>query len=208
MLKVDKQRIEGLISTSDADRIVAAKQLDALPHGHFENHRISSAFVKQREKKLLSAYRETQSSLVREWVLQILAVALIDTDDVIKIASEALTTDCRYLPTLLYYVWRSAPKFAHCKEKIKSLYQHPDVEVRWRSALVLEKLPLEYKSDIAVIRTLMTDDYHTTRTYAVLALKKLGRIEALDRIALERVVRLDDGAARTYATELLGRREF
>jgi 16S rRNA U516 pseudouridylate synthase RsuA-like enzyme len=64
-------------------------------------------------------------------------------------------------------------------------------------------LPLDYESDIQVIRRLMHDSFHTTRTYAVLALKRLGRIEAADREALEAVLCLDDGAARAYAQELL-----
>lgn len=49
----------------------------------------------------------------------------------------------------------------------------------------------------------MVDSYHTTRTYAVLALKKLGHVRFRDRLVLNKVVKIDDGAARTYAQELL-----
>ena len=64
-------------------------------------------------------------------------------------------------------------------------------------------MPLEYDSDIEVIRSLMTDDYYTARTYAVLALKKLNKLEKLDKKILKQVIKIDDGAARTYANELL-----
>lgn len=49
----------------------------------------------------------------------------------------------------------------------------------------------------------MEDSYHTTKTYAVLALKKLGHVGFRDRLVPNEVVKIDDGAARTYAQELL-----
>ena len=116
---------------------------------------------------------------------------------------ESLQPHCVYLPTLLYYVYTKPAKFHDCKEKIRALYQHPDDQVRWRCALVLNNLSLEYDCDIQVIRCLMTDSFHAARTYAVLALKKMGRIELADREALRAVLSIDDGAARTYAEQML-----
>ena len=205
MLKADKLKVEGLVASDEALRIESAVQLQALEPGHFEDHPISVNFVKGIEEKLLAAYRDTDSPLVREWVLQVLASASIESDELVSIVSAALTPECPYLPTLLYYIWQSAHKFPNIKEQVKLLCSHPDPQVRWRCALVLEKIPLDYKNDVGVIRALMTDEYYTTRTYAVLALKKLGKVGFFDRRALKKVIKIDDGAARTYANELLGK---
>ena len=89
------------------------------------------------------------------------------------------------------------------KEKIKGLYDHKDFNVRWRVALVLEKMNLNYETDSEVIRNLLLDEYPTTRIYAVLALKKLGRVETIVANVLREVIRIDDGAARQYAQQLI-----
>ena len=121
MLKADKQLIELLISTNEKERIDAAEQLAALDGGHFEDHPFSAKFIKEREKNLIAAYHATESVLVKEWVLQALAGALVESNEVVSLVSDALTEDCNYLPTLLYYIWQSSQKFFHCKEKVKAL---------------------------------------------------------------------------------------
>jgi hypothetical protein len=203
MLKADKLKIEKLLSGVEAVRLEGTAELSALEAGHFEDHPISAKFIREIEDRLLKSYRETNSDKVKEWVLQVLAEALIESDEVVKLVSESLNRECKYLPTLLYYIWQSANKFTQCKANVKSLYDHPDAQVRWRCALVLEKLPLDYDADIKVIRALMLDDYYTARTYAVLALMKMGKVGFFDRRILKKVTKIDDGAARDYANQIL-----
>jgi hypothetical protein len=204
MIKADKLKIERLISEDEVERIAASEELEALEPGHFEDHPISQKFIREREQELINCFYSTKSEKVKQWVLQVLAEALIESDQVVAMVAESLSPNCKYLPTLLYYMWQSSSKFADKKDKVKALSKHPDAQVRWRCALVLEKIPLEYGEDIKVIRELMLDDYHTTRTYAVLALKKMNKIGFFDRLALKKVIKIDDGAAKTYAHELLG----
>ncbi|MCH1924771.1 hypothetical protein L9G74_10040 [Shewanella sp. C32] len=205
MLNADKLKIEKLISNDEAERIATCEELDALDLGHFEDHPISQKFIHEREKELIDTFYSTKSEKVKEWILQVLAEALIESEEVVAIVANSLTQNCKYLPTLLYYMWQNSSKFINNKQQIKTLSKHADAQVRWRVALVLENMPLEYGEDIKVIRELMLDEYYTTRTYAVLALKKLNKLGFLDRLALKRVIKVDDGAARTYALELLGK---
>src|SRR5690606_15697301 len=113
MLKADKLKVERLVASDEAIRIEAAAQLQALEAGHFEDHPISANFVRGIEKKLLPAYRDTGSPLVKEWVLQVLASASIESDELVAIVSAALRPECPFLPTLLYYIWQSTHKFPH-----------------------------------------------------------------------------------------------
>ena len=93
MLKADKQLIELLISTNEKERIDAAEQLAAMDVGHFEDHPFSAKFIKEREKSLITAYHATESVLVKEWVLQALAGALVESNEVVSLVSDALTED-------------------------------------------------------------------------------------------------------------------
>jgi hypothetical protein len=203
MLKVDKLRILQLASEDESLRVHAAEDLAKLEAGHFEDHPVSQSFVKNLKSALLNAHRQTTSQLVREWVTQVLADAGAEGEDIHQLVVEALVPNCGYLPTLLYYIYTKAHRFHSQKEQIKSLCGHADDEVRWRCALVLEKMPLSYESDVACLRLLAVDPYYTTRTYAVLAFSKIGARSPEDLRVLKKVVEIDNGAAKTYASGML-----
>jgi hypothetical protein len=203
MLKKDKTRFLQLASTDEEMRISAALELTDLPRGHFEDHPVSSKFIQEQLPNFVRAYRDTRNELVREWIVQGIACGQIFNQEIKRIVEAEINPSCLFLPTLLYLTWLNAPEFQDSKEKIKELHNHGDFEVRWRVALVLEKLNLEYENDSDVIRSLLLDEYPTTRIYAVLALKKLGRLETIDETTLREVIRIDDGAAQQYARQLM-----
>jgi hypothetical protein len=203
MLKADRVHIERLASKDEAIRLSAASELEALELGHFEDHPVSRKLVAERESALVQAFHETASPLVREWVVQVLAEGSARGPGVTELVKSALEPHCEFLPTLLYYVYCTPAPFADVKDKVKLLHDHPDEQVRWRCALVLSLLPLEHERDIDVVRQLLTDRHGATRSYAVEALRKMGRITGADRPALEEAIRLDEGPASTSARALL-----
>lgn len=203
MLKTDKLRILQLASEDESVRVNAAEELAKLEAGHFEDHPVSQSFVKNLKSALLDAHRRTTSPLVREWVTQVLADGGAEGEDIDQLIVEALVPNCGYLPTLLYYIYTKAHRFHSHKEQIKSLCGHADDEVRWRCALALEKMPLSYENDVACLRVLAVDPYYTTRTYAVLAFSKIGARSPEDLQVLRKVLEIDNGAARTYASGML-----
>jgi hypothetical protein len=213
MLLADKLRIEQLTSRAETTRVQAAIELGDLEPGHFEQHPFDPNFVRALESGLIAAFGESADDRVRVQVLQAFAGVALESDAFFSMVTDALQPECSFLPHLLYYVWRITvpraaqarrhPRFTECKEQVKALSRHSDPQVRWRCALVLQAGPLDYDRDIEVIRSLMVDEHATARTHAVLAFKKLGRVETLDRAVLNLVESLDQGAARVYARQLL-----
>jgi hypothetical protein len=203
VLKSDKQAFIDLMSSDEMKRVAALDKLNRLPLGHFEDHPVSVRFVKERFHDFMKAFRESSDPGVRDWLFQAIADSEVITEEVKEIVAQELKPSCRYLPTLLYLVWQNKQEFVHLKDAVKMLYTHPDHEVRWRVALILESSSLEYDDDIQVVRALMMDEYVTARLYAVLSLKKIGRVDQEDIVILQNIIRLDEGADSLYASRLL-----
>lgn len=206
MLKADKLLITQLASAKDTERQSAALALQALPRGHFEDHPPSRKFIQGLQAVLLLAYQTSASELVRDWCVQLLADAQVMGAEMEGLVKAALQPECAFLKTLLYYISLNPRRFQDCKSQILRLSAHPDEEVRWRCAYVLEMLVLDYDSDAATLRGLFADSCETTRTYAVLAFKGLRRLEAEDISALQALIQTNADAASAHAQDLLAGR--
>jgi hypothetical protein len=202
MLKADKLRLQALASSDESERVAAAAALDQLEPGHFEEHPVSVALVRRLSASLLAAHRESKDDAVKRWVVQFLAEAGIESPEVDELVAASLIPSCTFLPTLLYYVSTKVTRYGHVKDAVKRLSTHPDDQVRWRCALVLHGMPLDYAEDAETLRRLALERYPTARTYAVLAMKNIGVREEIDRLTLQRVAAIE-GAAKHYALELL-----
>lgn len=205
MLKKDKLLVKRLASTDDEVRVAAAGELDQLEKGHFEDHPVSMRLIGDLQPALVAAHVATSSALVKQWITQVLADGHATGTGIDALVLAALTPGCSYLPTLLYYMWSNCARFEGHKEQIKTLCGHADEQVRWRCALILYHMPLalSYDTDAACLRALALDAFPTARTYAVLAMARLGVQSAEDVRVLRRVVEIDEGAAAVYAQELL-----
>jgi hypothetical protein len=152
---------------------------------------------------LLEAHRQTQSASVRKWVTQMFAEVLAEGEEIYRMVEEALVPECAYLPTLLYYIHTKGHRLPHLKDKVKALYQHPDEEVRWRVALVLDRMPLTHAEDAPCLRALAVDSYYATRLHACIAYSRIGARAPEDLAAMKQVVEMDDGAAKVYAQGMI-----
>lgn len=204
----DELNLEYLASFDDADRLLGAAQLEEKGNGYFDdggfsNRTIDTESIHAKKDELISAYENTRHDVVKKWILFFLDKAFVADEKLLTLVSSSISPNCGHLHMALAFISGKTKRFQHDKEKIKSLYKHEDPEVRWRCSLVLRSLSLTYNEDIEVIRALMLDSHPTTRTYAVLALKNLGRISSDDRTVLEKVIDIDDYAARAYAQELI-----
>jgi hypothetical protein len=212
ILPSDRRLIERLVSGVEADRLKAVLELEDLEPGHFEEHGISPWFVEANAERLLVTYRNTRHEPIKRWILILIAYAGFVNDEILDIVSRSLDRNCEVLSPTLNLIYQnaareSAARFQHLISEIKQLHNHPDTEVRWRCAMVLRFLSLDYEKDADVIRALMLDDCYATRTEAVGAFKNaLGRriVDENDRTILEKLIEKDgSGAAAYYAKQLL-----
>lgn len=184
MLKIDKLRVDRLLSSDVVVSEAAARELSDTPIGHFEDHPIDKKFVLQRAKRLIALHRTTNSAIVQEWIVQLLAESGYVDKDSVHLLTESISPDCPYLPNLLYAISQHPGEFSHAKARIKKLIHHENAEVRWRSGFVLSLLSLKYKEDIQTIRRLMLDKHQTTQHYGFICFARLRESSILDKIIL------------------------
>ena len=211
LLPSDRRLIERLMSEYDAEKLKAALELDDLEAGHFEDHSIHPWFTIDNAGRLLAAYRDTRHQLVKQRILDLFAKANFLNDEILDIVTKSLDWDSDLLTSILYLIYetpssQSAASFQHLIPQIKLLHCHPENEVRWRCAMALKRLPLDYEKDIEVIRTLMLDDHYSTRREAVDAFSKvLGqRILCAEDIGiLKKLIEIDGTNAAAYSANQL-----
>ncbi|MBX9685488.1 MAG: hypothetical protein K2X27_02225 [Candidatus Obscuribacterales bacterium] len=209
LLPSDRLLIEGLISDSEEERLAAANSLDELEPGHFEEHSVAKIFIEDKSSFLEASFRKSKHRSVKAWVLSFLADAEYVSDELVDIISAELRPDSLLLEPLLYYIYRNPKRFQHLKSGIKQFHLHSDSDLRWRAALALKNLELNYLDDIDVVRTLMLDDFYASRLEGLFAFKKIlgeASLSEADRMFLSRVIDKDEnGSAAFYAKELLSK---
>jgi hypothetical protein len=198
--------LDSLASLDDDERLLGVQQLEKKGLGYFDDRAIDTEAIRLRQEELMYTYDHTQHDLVKSWILFFFMTAFIFSDRVKASVLLNITPSCGHLKMALAYISWKASRFLDAKEKVKSLYNHTDPEVRWRCALVLSGLPLNRNEDASVVRALALDSHYTARLYGVLALRKLEPFDSEDWSVLEQVVLVDDYSARAHAKELLASR--
>lgn len=207
LLPADRQLCKALMSSDDEERLKAALVLDSREKGHFEDHSIAATYIEDHAEQLLSAYKNTKHSKVREWVLNFLGQAAYACGELTEYVAAELHANSKLLPHVLYVIYQTPQQFQHLKNALKELHKHRDEKVRWRVALALKFFSLDYADDMEVVRTLMLDDFYAARLEGVFAFKKIlgaDKLRESDRSLLNAVIEKDGtGSASFYAKELL-----
>lgn len=209
----EELNLDYLASNDDSVRLMGAMRLEEKGIDYFEegalgfsDRTIDTELIKLKQEELIDSYENTKHSTVKAWILYFFKSAFIRNERIKALVVTDIEPSFGNLEMVLAYVGWNGSHFHDAKEKVKALYNHENSEIRWRCAYVLHALRLNYSEDIQVIRSLALDSHDTARTYAVLALKKLGNLSSEDYSMLEKVITIDDGAARLYAKELLALR--
>ncbi len=207
LLPSDRALCESLMSSNDEERLRAAQALDSCEPGHFEEHSIAKTYIEDHAEKLLAAYKSSKHNKVKDWILFLMAQAECTSSELTEIVTADLKPDSEFLQQTLYLIYRTPQQFQHLKNDLKKLHNHPNEKVRWRVALALKLLSINYADDIDVIKALMLDDFYAARLEGILAFKKvLGSdpIQETDRNLLRALIDKDEnGSAAYYANELL-----
>ena len=163
MLKADVKRFENLASADEPARVAAAVQLQQLEFRHFDDHPAGKfRFSDDEVRSLLSNWHSTSSELVKIWIAQALALTETSTPEVQRITdvlADTLRFDGHYMPEVAEFLSRYLPHMKEGNAVIKSLYRHPNPDVRWRCVLALRSMAfqneLDYASDMPIVRALI-----------------------------------------------------
>jgi hypothetical protein len=207
LLPADRRLFEGLMSTDEAERLRAADALDALEHGHFEDHPIASNFPEDNVDRLLAAFHASGARRVKNWILQLLSETKAHTPEVVAAVAAHLGPQSELLEPSLYMIHRAPRHYAHLTPAVIALRGHADRGVRWRCAMALGHVSPDEPGVLDALHALMLDADGGTRLQAVLALHYRRAVRKLDeasRPVLEKVVAMDPAsAAARHAKTLL-----
>jgi hypothetical protein len=166
MLKKDKEDFLAFVS---GDLVLTQKAVDSLnarEKGHFEDHPMSSKFVKQYLNELVNLWRESSVGGAREWTLQFIADAGVSNENTKPLIVAALSDpSCPFLPTVIYLMSTSPNLFADSGKYLLPLASHPDREVRWRVAYFISKVKSPDQDMKRCIELLKQDRDDTTQVY-------------------------------------------
>jgi hypothetical protein len=206
-LPADRRRFEGLMAADEAARIAAADGLDALEHGHFEDHPIASSFPEEHSERLLAAFHASGERRVKAWILYLLSETTRHTPHMVAAVAAHLAPGSHLLEPCLSMIQRAPRSYAHLTPAVVALADHAERNVRWRCAIALRSLPLDIAPHLDALHALMLDTDANTRLYAVLALHDKRATRQLDeasRAVLQKVIDMDGkSAAAGHARKLL-----
>lgn len=207
LLPSDRRLFEGLMSTDEATRVAAARALDALEHGHFEDHAISAPFPEDNVDRLLAAFHATHDREVKAWVLTTLSHMKVHTPGVVAAVSALLAPEGELLDLALYLVHCDWKRYAHLTGTLIALHRHADRKIRYRCAMALAHWPPEEPGVLDALHALMLDADELTRLYAVDALynrRALRKLDAASRPVLEKMIAMGGTTvAASHAKRLL-----
>jgi|GEM_PF-5716556 hypothetical protein len=166
MLKKDKEDFLALVSGDATLTQKAVESLKSRERGHFEDHPMSSKFVKQYLNELVDVWRNSPNDGAREWTLQFIADAGVANEHTKPLICAALSDrSCMFLPTVIYLMSTSPELFADSGSYLVPLTSHPDREVRWRVAYFISKLKSPDQDMKKCIEYLKSDRDGTTQLY-------------------------------------------
>jgi len=207
LLPADRRLFEGLMSADEAARVAAADALDALEHGHFEDHSLAATFPEDHADRLLAAFHASGERRVKSWILYALSHNKKHTPAVVAAVAAQIDPAGDLLEPCLYMIHRDSKSYAHMTPAVIALRNHAERNVRWRCAMALAHVPLDQPGVLDALHALMLDADAGTRLQAVLALHHVRALRKLDqasRPVLEQVVAMDpSSAAARHASELL-----
>ena len=209
MLKTDVARLTALASDDETVRIGAAQALQALPWRYFKSHpvdrdRLPAGWL----EAALAAWQATGDALVRAWIAQAVALALLlDARVPAPVMLEFLDTDGPYYFEVARSVLIALIGKPHARERLMALHRHPDPKVRGllmgRLAHGIASDGFDWAVDAPVVRRLMLDPDMSVRNEAVAVAASQGALGPEDVDLLLDVVNMDNRVARMRALAIL-----
>jgi hypothetical protein len=210
LLPDDRLLIEQLMSADDGGRIAAARALEGLQPGHFEDNSIADAFIEDHADALLSAWHGTAHPLVRRWILLLLGGAHYCSPALRDVLAAELEAPGEAIEMALFVCHRGQPDAVRpLLPLIRRHHTHADPDVRWRCLLALSHLHADDPESRSAIRLLALDLHPRVRGPAVHAMADWiaqdGGMEEADRAVLARIAEglPVDEVARQKARDLL-----
>jgi hypothetical protein len=166
MLKTDKEALIDLVSGDVERGMRAVAHLDALEKGHFEDHRVSAALVREKAHELAAICKCGSVQGAKRWAVQFLAEARVMTAAVKNAVLEtAREPACSFLPSVLYLIGSNVAEFEDAGPELETLSGHADPEVRWRVAWVISRMRNRDVSVRRALANLCGDTHPTTQVY-------------------------------------------
>lgn len=206
MRKADAELVEQLISSDEAERVVAAARLDELEDEHFYHHRmISLGSSHPWIAALVAAWHASTSPRVRLWSAQLLALMGAATPEAAAVVASAAADEGDYAEDVVRHICTYRRWVPELDDILRTIHHHPSAGVRSRLALHLAGYSeLCQPERRPMIHELMRDPSTLPRGHAVRALGHMPTFDADDVMALLDVIAMD-ADARAHAASLLAK---
>lgn len=180
--------IIALCEGQEKEKEHAARNLESLPRGYFDEHSIPKSKIKHCLNALPNVLLTTQSQDLKKWCVQLIGEFRLSSAESIRALHYALNDNSDNV--LISTIWALGEIRAKGNETETLIIQkvnHPNKDVRWRVAWALSQIDYEMQDTTNALIKMLKDEYELCRGYALIA---LDRHPNLSKLILYEVMKL------------------